>query len=87
MGIFFLLQNTTAIGSVNGINLFTTTIPSKPANGFVAMGTDSYGLANFDNFKMMSSKDFHISKLKRHEQLNATDTKLYFKSSGNDHLP
>ncbi|XP_022338081.2 galactocerebrosidase-like isoform X1 [Crassostrea virginica] len=81
------VQNTTAVGSVNGKILFTTTIPSKPANGFVAMGTDSYGLANFDNFKMMSSKDFHISKLKRHKKLNAKDTKLYFKSSGNDHLP
>jgi galactosylceramidase len=55
--ISLLVTNTTAVGSVNGVTLFNTTVPAKPANGFVAIGLDSYGLANFDNFKMMNSKD------------------------------
>lgn len=55
--ISLLVKNNTAVGSVNGVTLFNTTVPAKPTNGFVAIGLDSYGLANFDNFKMMSSKD------------------------------
>lgn len=59
--------------------MFTTTIPSKPSNGFVAIGTDYYGKANFDNFKMMISKDIDISKLKTSQELIfVEDTKLYF---------
>lgn len=69
---------------MNGVPLFTTTIPSKPSNGFVAIGTDSYGIANFDNFKMMSSKDIDISKLKTPQELIfVEDTKLYFKPKRN----
>uniref|UniRef100_A0A8W8J083 Glycosyl hydrolase family 59 C-terminal lectin domain-containing protein n=1 Tax=Magallana gigas TaxID=29159 RepID=A0A8W8J083_MAGGI len=75
----FVLANDLSVGSVNGVPLFTTTIPSKPSNGFVARGTDSYGKANFDNFKMMSSKDIDISKLKTSQELIfVEDTKLYF---------
>lgn len=77
--ISLTVKNSTAVGSVNGVPLFTTTIPSKPSNGFVAIGTDSYGIANFDNFKMMSSKDIDISKLKTSQELIfVKDTKLYF---------
>uniref|UniRef100_A0A8W8J055 Uncharacterized protein n=1 Tax=Magallana gigas TaxID=29159 RepID=A0A8W8J055_MAGGI len=67
--ISLTVKKSTAVGSVNGVPLFTTTIPSKPSNGFVAIGTYSYGIANFDNFKMMSSKDIDISKLKTSQEL------------------
>lgn len=77
--ISLTVKESTAVGSVNGVPLFTTTIPAKPSNGFVAIGTDSYGIANFDNFKMMSSKDIDISKLKMSQELVfVEDTKLYF---------
>nr|XP_034327074.1 galactocerebrosidase isoform X1 [Crassostrea gigas] len=82
--ISLTVKNSTAVGSVNGVPLFTTTIPSKPSNGFVAIGTDSFGIANFDNFKMMSSKDIDISKLKTSQELKfVEDTKLYFKPKRN----
>uniref|UniRef100_A0A8W8IZ50 Glycosyl hydrolase family 59 C-terminal lectin domain-containing protein n=1 Tax=Magallana gigas TaxID=29159 RepID=A0A8W8IZ50_MAGGI len=82
--ISLTVKNSTAVGSVNGVLLFTTTIPSKPSNGFVAIGTDSYGIANFDNFKMMSSKAIDISKLKTSQELIfVEDTKLYFKPKKN----
>ncbi|XP_061192943.1 galactocerebrosidase-like isoform X2 [Saccostrea echinata] len=78
--ISLIVKNTTAVGSLNGVSLFKTNVPPKPANGFVAMGTDSYGLANFDNFKMMSSKDIDLSGIKLPEKVYSKDTKLYFKS-------
>nr|XP_034327104.1 galactocerebrosidase-like [Crassostrea gigas] len=82
--ISLTVKNSTAVGSVNGVPLFTTTNLSKPSNGFVAIGTDSYGIANFDNFKMMSSKDIDISKLKTSQELIfVEDTKLYFKPKRN----
>ncbi|XP_052706834.1 galactocerebrosidase-like, partial [Crassostrea angulata] len=82
--ISITVKNSTAVGSVNGVPLFTTTIPSKPSNGFVAIGTDSFGIASFDNFKMMSSKDIDISKLKTSQELKfVEDTQLYFKPKRN----
>uniref|UniRef100_A0A8W8IZ14 Glycosyl hydrolase family 59 C-terminal lectin domain-containing protein n=1 Tax=Magallana gigas TaxID=29159 RepID=A0A8W8IZ14_MAGGI len=36
--ISLTVKESTAVGSVNGVPLFTTTIPSKPSNGFVAIG-------------------------------------------------
>nr|XP_034327105.1 galactocerebrosidase-like [Crassostrea gigas] len=82
--ISLTVKNSTDVGSVNGVPLFTTTIPAKPSNGYVAIGTDSYGIAHFDNFKMMSSKDIDISKLKTSQELIfVEDTKLYFKPKRN----
>ncbi|XP_059159371.1 galactocerebrosidase-like isoform X2 [Physella acuta] len=43
------VQGQTAVASVNGVKLFNTQIPSTPANGFVGVGTDIYGYADFDN--------------------------------------
>ncbi|XP_062584696.1 galactocerebrosidase-like isoform X2 [Saccostrea cucullata] len=83
--ISLIVKNTTAIGSLNGVSLFKTTVPPKPANGFVAMGTDSYGLANFDNFKMMSSEEFDLNAIKIPEKVYSKDTKLYFRSKHEQH--
>ncbi|KAH9500901.1 hypothetical protein Btru_069154 [Bulinus truncatus] len=45
-----LVQGTTATGALDGATIFTSTnIPNSPAAGFAAIGTDSYGYADFDN--------------------------------------
>ncbi|CAL1528206.1 unnamed protein product [Lymnaea stagnalis] len=52
-----LIQGTTAIGAFDEKVLFNVTLPSKPANGFAAIGTDSFGLADFDNLYLASKAD------------------------------
>ncbi|XP_033731048.1 galactocerebrosidase-like isoform X1 [Pecten maximus] len=44
-----------ALGRLNKKALFNVTVPSTPAHGFVAIGTDSYGIADFDNVRIKSS--------------------------------
>nr|KAI8769927.1 galactocerebrosidase-like [Biomphalaria glabrata] len=38
-----------AVGWCNGVQLFNVSVPASPANGFVGVGTDTYGYADFDN--------------------------------------
>ncbi|KAI8796334.1 galactocerebrosidase isoform X2, partial [Biomphalaria glabrata] len=40
---------TNALGAFDGV-LFNATIPTSPAAGFAAIGADSYGLDDFDNY-------------------------------------
>ncbi|XP_052227631.1 galactocerebrosidase-like [Dreissena polymorpha] len=43
------LKSTWANGSVNGRMLFNVTVPEETSNGFVGLGTTSWGYADFDN--------------------------------------
>jgi hypothetical protein len=43
------------MGVFDGQQVFSITIPATPKNGFIALGTDNFGLANFDNFKLVSA--------------------------------
>ncbi|XP_025093999.1 galactocerebrosidase-like isoform X2 [Pomacea canaliculata] len=52
-----LITKTGAIGSVNNNVLFNVSIPNSPANGFAALGTESYGIADFDNFLITSQEE------------------------------
>ena len=38
------------IVTVNNKTVFSQDIPTQTSNGFIAVGTDNFGLANFDNF-------------------------------------
>ena len=74
--VFLLAQGPRLEGAVNGNSLFNTTFRSTSDNGFVAIGTDTYGLADFDNFKITTAAEgAHI--MKNMKKLNS-DT-LYFK--------
>lgn len=53
----FFHQKTGATGSVNNNVLFNVSIPNSPANGFAALGTESYGIADFDNFLITSQEE------------------------------
>ncbi|XP_055894492.1 galactocerebrosidase-like [Biomphalaria glabrata] len=50
-----LVQGASALGALDGVILFNATIPTSPASGFAAIGTDSYGLADFDNLLLESA--------------------------------
>ncbi|KAJ8298792.1 hypothetical protein KUTeg_022852, partial [Tegillarca granosa] len=47
--IGLLVKGTKAVGSLNKKQLFSVSIPGFPSNGFVGIGTDTFGIANFDN--------------------------------------
>ncbi|KAI8731193.1 galactocerebrosidase isoform X2 [Biomphalaria glabrata] len=47
--ILMTLKGTNALGAFDGV-LFNATIPTSPAAGFAAIGADSYGLDDFDNY-------------------------------------
>ncbi|XP_069140053.1 galactocerebrosidase-like isoform X2 [Argopecten irradians] len=49
------VEGNIAIGRLNKQTLFNVTVPATPAHGFVAIGTDSYGIADFDNVHIKSS--------------------------------
>ena len=55
--IIIIFQNGTLTGGVNGKLLFNITVPSKPSSGFIGVGTDSYGIADFDNLRVTSATD------------------------------
>ncbi|XP_060079232.1 galactocerebrosidase-like isoform X2 [Ylistrum balloti] len=49
------LEGNRAFGRLNKQTLFNITVPSTPAHGFVAIGTDSFGIADFDNVHIKST--------------------------------
>ncbi|XP_059177074.1 galactocerebrosidase-like isoform X2 [Physella acuta] len=61
-----LVQGNAVAGLCDGNVIFDVNLPSKPANGFAALGTDSYGLAEFDNLYLTDALDglSRINKLK-----------------------
>lgn len=66
-------------GAVNGNSLFKVTAPKATGNGFVAIGTDTYGIADFDNFKITSAAD-GLRIMRDNEQRSDSKNKdiLYF---------
>ncbi|XP_059176870.1 galactocerebrosidase-like isoform X3 [Physella acuta] len=52
-----LVTGTCAVGAYDSRVVFNVTIPAKPSHGFAALGTDSYGLADFDNLLITSKAD------------------------------
>ncbi|XP_046350655.2 galactocerebrosidase-like isoform X2 [Haliotis rufescens] len=50
-----LAQGSHAVGYINGQVVFNLTVAAEPARGFVAVGTDVFGIADFDNLKLASS--------------------------------
>ncbi|XP_046572254.1 galactocerebrosidase-like isoform X1 [Haliotis rubra] len=44
-----------AVGYINEKVVFNLTVAAQPARGFVAVGTDVFGIADFDNLKLASS--------------------------------
>ncbi|XP_041369448.1 galactocerebrosidase-like isoform X3 [Gigantopelta aegis] len=55
--LYMLVKNGTVIGGVNGKPLFNITVPTNPPSGFVGVGTDSYGIADFDNLKVATAAE------------------------------
>lgn len=74
-------------GSVNRIQLFNVSIPKgTPAKGFVGLGTDSYGYADFGFFGISNPSDsaFWKNKDKTYFSSKAKkDKTLYFSSDYN----
>ncbi|CAL1533497.1 unnamed protein product [Lymnaea stagnalis] len=52
-----LLQGENALGAIDGKGIFNVTVPNSPDYGFAAIGTDSFGLADFDNLYIASKED------------------------------
>ncbi|XP_060568345.1 galactocerebrosidase-like isoform X2 [Ruditapes philippinarum] len=67
-----LIKDGFAVGTLNGQQVFNISAPGSPApqNGFVGLGTASYGLADFDNLKIMDSSDGLRTVLSDTEQFN-----------------
>lgn len=47
-----LVQNGSAQGAFDGKVIFNISVPTSPGSGFAALGTDSYGLTDFDNLTL-----------------------------------
>ena len=45
-------------------------MPRRPASGFVAIGTDKFGLADFDNIVIDHPKEGYLSKSLHHDRRN-----------------
>ncbi|KAI8728965.1 galactocerebrosidase isoform X2, partial [Biomphalaria glabrata] len=58
---------TNALGAFDGV-LFNATIPTSPAAGFAAIGTDSYGLDDFDNLVLDSATNV-LKIMQKHTML------------------
>ncbi|GFO19227.1 galactocerebrosidase [Plakobranchus ocellatus] len=67
-----------AVGVFDGVEYFTLKVPDHPANGWAAIGTDSFGLADFDNLSIKSAES--ISKV---QFLQDDSESLYFESEIN----
>lgn len=84
--IGLLVKGTKAVGSLNKKQLFSVSIPGFPSNGFVGIGTDTFGIANFDNLLITDVKDGMKNIFKKNNdfvesQNNVKSDTLYFKPS------
>lgn len=52
--IFSMLQGQSAYGMLDGRQLWNVTGVSSPKNGWAAIGTHSFELAQFDNFNVLA---------------------------------
>ncbi|XP_067657033.1 galactocerebrosidase-like [Haliotis asinina] len=76
------VQGRQAVGRVNGELLFNITVPAQPSQGFAAVGTSDYGLADFDNLQLARSAEEAVqgkSNRKREHRDSSHDDTLYFK--------
>jgi len=55
--ISLLVENNQASGAFDGKGIFNVAAPATPTSGFAAIGTDSFGLADFDKFKLDTKKN------------------------------
>ena len=80
---FSLLQGTEVRGALNGKDVFNVAAPKATGNGFVAIGTDTYGIADFDNFRITSAADglLIVNELQQQSDSRNKDT-LYFEPEG-----
>eukprot|EP00916_Digyalum_oweni_P000785 GHVL01001555.1.p1 GENE.GHVL01001555.1~~GHVL01001555.1.p1 ORF type:complete len:477 (-),score=26.76 GHVL01001555.1:847-2277(-) len=77
--ISLLVSGTQVQGQVNGKELFLLQAPNSTHNGFVAIGTDGYGLADFDNFMISTAHDgLHIMNKKAKNRKGRGEDVLYF---------
>ena len=93
---FFILQKDYAVGTVNDEFLFNITVPSQPVNGFVGLGTDSFGLANYDNFMINPAnkgEEYILHRLRNKvpsgyvdNRLSRQSDTLYFKPFEGQHI-
>ncbi|BFZ07700.1 hypothetical protein BsWGS_10738 [Bradybaena similaris] len=77
------VQGPKAYGVYDGNALFAADLdlPGEPEPGFVAIGSDSFGLADFDNLYIASSPD-GVSKMNSYFQASASEP-LYFINENN----
>ncbi|KAL4231128.1 hypothetical protein ACF0H5_008711 [Mactra antiquata] len=55
-----LVKGKYATGSLNDNILFNVTLPTFKTQGFAGLGTSSWGMADFDNFKLKESQEGEI---------------------------
>jgi hypothetical protein len=48
-----IFKNQTLTASVSGKTVFSDAVPSLPAEGFVAIGGNGFGLIDFDDFALL----------------------------------
>lgn len=68
--MFPFFQNNIATGTFNGELLFNITLSDVRKNGFAAIGSSNYGLAEFDNFAIKSSNEGEQQILKNVKTTN-----------------
>lgn len=51
------VQGQMAYGAYDGVGLFNTTITNSPSAGYAGLGTDDFGLADFDNLYIASNQN------------------------------
>ena len=50
--LYLFAQNNNVQGAFDGKGIINMNVTKGPTAGFAALGTDSYGLVDFDNFKL-----------------------------------
>ncbi|XP_048249500.1 galactocerebrosidase-like isoform X1 [Haliotis rufescens] len=78
------VQDRQAVGHVNGDLLFNISVPDVPSQGFAAVGTSDYGIADFDNLQLANSMEEAVqgkSNRKNGDSYSrkSHDDTLYFK--------
>lgn len=67
------------LGAFDKKGLFNTTYSGNPSHGFAGIGTDSYGLADFDNF-YIGTKEEGIAKMKEYFKIHKPRPLLFVKT-------
>ncbi|XP_041369129.1 galactocerebrosidase-like isoform X2 [Gigantopelta aegis] len=67
--VSLLIEMGKVTGSINGQQIFKVDVPKKPKNGFVGLGTDSWGIADFDNFLIKNASSHQANNFNRNNIL------------------